>query len=184
MPGITPPASATATATSPLIARAESTTTVVNTTSETDLLSIALPTDLGVGDRVYLRMPFDMLNNSGAGVTYAIKVILGATTVLDTSATSFSTSGQRRRGRLEVAVAIEAIGGSPAQRVWGGISSGAPSASSMPWTSTNTLVGDGTGTATEDLSSAKNLKVSVTMGTAALTADFRRLSYMLLRYDA
>jgi hypothetical protein len=77
------------------------TTIISASTTETTVVSIALPTTLAAGDVVHLKARGDLLNNSGSGLNITFKLKLGTTTILTSGSTAVSTSANRRQWRLE-----------------------------------------------------------------------------------
>lgn len=150
------------------------TTTVVNTSSETDLYTKALPV-LAAGDVVRFRAFGDSINNSGATRTLTLKVKLGATTILTSPAMSFTANANRGEWNLDVLLIIEST---TAQRLGAFFTQGTVNASTWNTISSTQTI-SGAGTATEDVSSAKTLAVTATWDGAALTTDIRLLGAVL-----
>lgn len=154
-----------------LLDEVHATTTVVNTTTDTNLYSFTLPTDLAAGDVLRLHAQGDYLNNSGSAVSQRLRLKLGATTVIDAaSIVSIATSVNRRRWVLDAVLVVETT-----------------SAQRGDWTYlqglNNATVGyiadnlhnsvAGAATATEDLTSAKTLAFTVQHGAASANIDMR-----------
>jgi hypothetical protein len=163
-----------------LVAHGESTVEVVNSTTETDLFSYTVPAgSLAAGDRLRISAGIDFLNNSGGSVTYTPKLLLGATSILPGLALGVSSNTNRRYGSLDAVVAVVSTA---AQRAHGSIVAVGGS-SSFPG-STGSIIWSGTGTGTEDLTAALDLKFSVTLGTAHASADFNLQNFSVERIRA
>lgn len=139
----------------------------VNTTSETVVATVAVPTTVEAGDLLRFVAVGDMLNNTGGGVNFTFKSILGATTVLTTPATSLATGANRRQWRLSGEVLANATND---ERL--NFNLFITNAASTGWVGGAGAQFQARGTATEDLTAGKNLQLSVTMGTASASADF------------
>lgn len=141
--------------------------TAVDTTTETTLATLAVPIDVAAGDVLRFQASGDLLNNTGSNVTYAVKLKLGSTTILDTTARSVGTNSGRRYWNADASILL---GATNAQRVLGAlISYGTPG--SNKWQDLSFSAGGGYNAATEDLTSTKNLVLTITMGTASSSAD-------------
>ena len=152
-----------------LLNEAHATTTIANTTTETDLYSFALPTNLAAGDILRLSLRGDYLNNTGSGQGLTIKVKIGATTAitLASSGTQFGTGTDRRDWHADVLIACE---GTAAQRVYTSVVVGMNTAAAINAGSTFAM-GNETGSATEDTTSAKTLAVTATLTTASANLE-------------
>lgn len=83
------------------------TTTVVNTAAETTIYTKDLPTDLEPGDVLRLTLLGDFLNNTGASQSMRLKVKLGATTMVDSTAgTTIGSNANRRDFRFDALLTI------------------------------------------------------------------------------
>jgi hypothetical protein len=137
-------------------------------TAENTVFSQALPTTLVAGDVVRAVIAGDLLNNSGSSVNYAWRLYLGATLTLSTGNFSVATATTRRKWVLEAELLV--IDPAASERVAGTLIVSTSSSGTMPL-STAATVGAGYAAAAENLTSAKNLSVTVQMGTAVSTAD-------------
>jgi hypothetical protein len=147
-----------------------STTTIVNTTAETDLLSSSIPGNALsiVGNKIRVELVGDILNNTGAADTVLLKFKYGTTTILTTKAISLGASTNRRKWRAEIELIAET---SSAQRCSG--MAHVSEASSDTW-ATDEASGVnvvGYGTAAEATSSAKDVKVTATLGSASANLE-------------
>lgn len=140
--------------------------TAVNTTAETTLATIAIPTNIVAGDVLRLRLVGDMLNSSGSTATMKIRVYLGATVILDGGTASLTTLGNRRGWLADIDILVVATND---QRSSWSYTIGTGSFSSAQGVGTN-ISARGT-TATEDLTAGKSLAVTVVLGTAAANID-------------
>lgn len=143
------------------------TTTVVNTTTETTLETLTMPGGgLGVAGAAARAILFgDLLNNDGADRTYQFRFKLNSTTILDTGALTVEPSASRRLWRYEVHLVAET---DQIQRVGGHLEiSGAGG-------DTYHLSGVGYATAAEDGTSAVNFVLTAQMGTASANLDIRQ----------
>lgn len=161
-----------------LVARTETAVTVVNSTAETSLCSLATPT-VGVGDRLILRAGGDLINNSAGSVNFTFRLKLGGTTLCTSNALAIAVSPNRRRWNIEAVFAVAVVASS--QLVSGQLVVGNASATTM-FLSTSTNVGALGGTSAEDLSTAKNVVFSVEMSAADPLAELvlRQASLELL----
>jgi hypothetical protein len=164
------------------IAGSVSTVSVVNTTSEGDLVSASITGGiLAAGDMLRLRAHGDMLNNSGGGATFVPKVKYGATTILTTTARSFG-GPSATRGSWHLAVWLFAET-TTAQRVACEFRAGELVASGQ--LSTTDLVAlSGVGVAAEDSSGTLNLKFTTTLSAAHASLDMRCLAFSVERVKA
>lgn len=142
--------------------------TVVNTTTETNLLSYSLASP--VTNNLYRVTAYGtILNNSGANVTYHFRGKIGATTVMSfpTGQFSFATGANRRKWRYQFDIFFEST---TAQETSAALAISQVNAVSMPRIETNgTYVGYSA--CTEDFATAKNVIISIEMGTANANAE-------------
>lgn len=141
---------------------------VVNTAVETNLAQLAIPTTVAAGDILDFTLRGDQLNNSGGNVVYTFKFYIGATALTSAGFTA-STSANRRRVVLRAKVLV--VAPTNDQRIGAEVVFGSAGSATMTFGAGSLAVGDRT--TAENLTAGKNLTVSVTMDTAALTADFR-----------
>jgi hypothetical protein len=108
------------------------------------------------------------LNNSGGGVTYQYFVKVGATTVTTTNTFTFTANANRRKWRFVVDLFFDST---TVQEVSAQLSVSQAGTMTAPRVQAE---GDyiGYSTCTEDFATAKNVVVSVQMGTASASADF------------
>ena len=152
-----------------LLAADTNTITVVNTTTETEIVSLIVPAyGLAKGQVVRLTTAGDFLNNSGGAATVLFKVKLGSSVVLTTPATSLANSANLRQWRLVVDVLAET---SALQRVSAVLHFSDDTAADFGPAETYLV---GYGTDTEDGTATVDVSVSVTLGTAATTINIRR----------
>lgn len=154
-----------------VVAEAHADTTIVNTTTETDAVSLTLPAGVvAAGDIVRLTVWADQLNNSGGAVTYTYRLKIGATTALTTSAMSIGSNANRIKGvSIRCDILIESA---TAQRVRGELLGSARTTDTWPIAASVVVAATGYGVAAEDTTSAKTIKLTVQMGTANSLADF------------
>lgn len=143
--------------------------TIANSTTETTLATLAVPTSAPAASRYRFIIAGDILNNSAGAVNYTFKVKLGATTVLTASALSLANSATRRQFSVEGDVYVVAPASD--QRVRAVAVVGTTSSNNFSMANIN--VGPGYGTAAEDLTAGKNLLFTVQLGTADANADCR-----------
>lgn len=161
--------------TSRVVARSETTVTVVNSAAETDLFSYTVPGgSLLAGERLRLWIAYDMLNNSGGSLTFQPKLYLGATAMLTGTAVTLSSSATRRSGVGEFVLA--AVDGTN-QKVSGQML--AATGANFPGQTTAPISWVGIGSAAEDMSSDKAFKMTITISGANAAADFRLSSYFI-----
>jgi hypothetical protein len=153
-----------------VIDESHATTPVVNTTAQTDLVSLTLPGGLvAVGDVVRFRAMGDILNNSAGAINYTMRLKFGSTTVFTTSATSLSISANRRKFFVDAEIIIEST---TAQRLASILRTS--NAGGDTWgTDTTSLSATGSGFAAEDTATAKAVALTVNMSVADLLADAR-----------
>lgn len=153
-----------------VIAEAHADAGPVNTTSETDLASLALPTTLAAGDIARFVAVGDQLNNSAGAVTYTDKLYIGTTNVIATSAMSQAQTANRRRWVFSADILI--VDPAATQLVGSSLTVSATAAvAQMPMGSSGVFAGSGFGTVAEDLTAAKNVRLTATLGTADANAD-------------
>lgn len=129
---------------------------IVNSTVEATLASLAIPITVASGDVLRFAVMGDFLNNSGSTCTYTYKVKIGTTTVL-TGFSSQGTSANRKGLRAEVTILVL----SPTSQIVNGIISTGGGTAANVWT-----VGGGVGTGhaacAENLAVAKNIEFLAT----------------------
>lgn len=141
-----------------------------SSSAEQTLATLVWPAGIvAAGDILRFRAYGDMLNNSGSPVTYTWRFKIGGTTVLATTATSFSASASRHKWSVDLD--INAVSAS-SQRVGGTgliISSGASDTWAAGASAAQFFVPYGT--AAEDSSAALNVILTCQLGTSVSTAD-------------
>lgn len=157
------------------IADVSATATVVSSTSDTTLATLAVPTTVAAGDVLELVVAGDQLNNIGSNANYTYKIKLGATTMLATNALATSTNANRRA--FHCRALIDVIVAASDQRITATMIQGGATAGAIAFGAT---VAAGRGTAAEDLTAGKNLLFTVTLGTSDATIDFRLQEAVLL----
>lgn len=185
-----------ATAAGYTVLRKTSVTDVVNTTTATDLLAgvgvLPVLTTTGI---VAVTIIGDYLNNSGAGVSAALEVKLGATTIwkdtIVAAGNSFA-SANRRAFRLQLEIINQsATNSQQAGGYWwlgaedlpttgtGGSAGGSAVVGGMAGIAHHEAASPFGGSAAEDTSVSKTLTVNVTHGTAAATISWRALGAII-----
>lgn len=161
-----------------LIAAQLTDVSVVNSTTETNLVNLIAPAGiLQPADVLRLTVYGDFLNNSGAAVTYAFKLYFGATALLTSNAFSFSASASRGKFTATADIAMTDVA---AQRAGMSLLFTAQSATALPIT-TGAATAAGWGSSTEDPTTAKAVRLTATLGTANASADcFARLATLVL----
>jgi hypothetical protein len=146
-----------------LVQQSISATTVVNTTTESNLLSFS---QTAVADNCVYRIHAfgTILNNSGATVSYTLRFKIGATTALATVAVNRTSSVARRRWRTSFDVVM--AGGRASQVVSAQHLEGENVSQNWASPASTSFIYAGTNTATEDMASAKTIVFTVQMGTA------------------
>lgn len=160
---------------------------IVNTVTETDLLNdelTILANQLGTNKTGRLTLEGDYLNNSGANRTLQVKVKLGATTLFDDTVTLVFDADRRA---LRIVVEITNLGAANSQWL-GGLfalsaatngTSGGPAlgntagSSGGQATDLQGIVAPLRGSATEDTTANRTLKVTVTHGAAHASLSAR-----------
>lgn len=154
--------------------------TVNNTVVESDLARLTIPAGLAqVGDVFVLETAGDFLNTSGGSVTFKLRCYLGATAVLvQSTALSAGSSATRRKWTMRFTITVVAVAGNKnckCEAVMGDTASaGTMNNSSV------VLVGSNV-TAAEDLASAKDMAVTIEMGTAHTSTEMKSFSAHLYR---
>lgn len=152
---------------------------VVNTVTETPVASFTVPaTRLLAGDLLTLDLGWDVLNNSGANLTFTYRFKVNGTTIGQTGAISLGTSSQRVNMTGRFHIALPQLN---APRVWGSFWGAFASGGFGGINSANAGV---LAPATPNVDfGAADVPVEFTcqMGTAAATADFRLTSANLTR---
>jgi hypothetical protein len=117
-------------------------------------------------ERYQLTAFGSQLNNSGGGVNYQYFVKIGATTVITTITTSFANNANRRKWRFVVDLFFDSTTVQEVSAELNVSNAGSLTAPSI----SQTYIGYST--CTEDFATAKNVVLSVQMGTASANADF------------
>jgi hypothetical protein len=153
------------------------TTQVVSTTTKTAFLTQSIG-PVTAGD-VYVLTAFgDFLQNSAGSPTYTLEFALGSTTLGTSNALAFAALPTRRKWHME----LQLLCGTTSSQVMGGLLTigGLSSTVSLPLVAPNAST-PLTYTATEDMSTAKNLLWQVTMSANSASMDWRTLGYTLRR---
>lgn len=147
-----------------------STTTVNNTTTETDLFSSTLPAfALEVANRsVRLKLAGEFLNNTGGADTLVIRVKIGTTTLLATVALSLAASANRRKWFLEAEIISTAA---DTQRARGTLHISDADTDSFSDSGTDGVFAVGYGTGAEVTSNALDFDVTGQLGTASVNLE-------------
>jgi hypothetical protein len=178
--GPTGPAGAT------LLTSSGSQVSVVNTTSETNLFDYSLAS-AQAGDVIEITAFGTKLIDNSAGPTGTWRFKIGGTTVLASLANpsgAASASADLRKWQVKISIIVTSTS---AQKVTGVVMDKRGSANNnTSWVvlndATNQIVLVGYGTASEDLTSAKNLILTFQWGTAAVTNDLDLEGFYIVRY--
>lgn len=162
------------------VSQVVATTTVNTSAAETDLARIAIPANIAkAGDVFELLAWGDLLNNTGGAVTTTWRLYLGATAYLTSGAVSASANANRRQWNARLLIAMEST---TAQRFAGNLL--ISSANGATWdtlgATTTTLVASRVGGAI-DMSSARDVALTVQMGTSDANAEVRLFAAALNR---
>lgn len=143
---------------------AVTTATATNTTTITPVATLTIPGgELVAGDAVRMFVMLEQTNNSGGTVTCLLRAKFGSTTILTLASTfNMGSSANKAHPWVELDLFIETT---TAQRLSGRLDLSFVSSATWPRAS-STDIGSGYGVATEDTSTAKDLVVSVEMGSA------------------
>lgn len=162
-----------------VVSQSSSTVTVNNTTAETDLINFSFPAVVA-GDVYNLSYWGDCLTNTGGSVTIENKLYLGATTIGDTGALTFSSSTANRRQFYGV---MTIMCPTTSSQVWGGAMVGASgNAVAQVWVVVNNNnTGAITASSSEVLTSAKTLRLTSIFGSASTNLETRLKGYVLTR---
>lgn len=142
-----------------------STTTIVNSAAEANLVTASIPAGaLGaVGNKIRVEVAGDFLNNSGGADTIVFKFKYGTTTLLTTKAISLGASANRRKWRAEIELIAVT---SATQRASGLLHISEDSIDTWATDESSGVNVSGYGTASEATTSAKNVVVTAQLGTA------------------
>lgn len=144
--------------------------TVVNTTAETDLARFTIPAgEPQAGDLYILEMWGDWINNSGSAVNFTVKSYFGASAQLNTGAVSSTANANRRPWECQVLILISSASVQQIKGVFFG--TGTAGGTWAVIAGANMFIGNALGS--EDTTAAVDCALTVTMGTAASTADMR-----------
>lgn len=143
-----------------------------NTVVETDLASHPVPQTVVNGDIVRLIAYGIQLNNSGGNVTHIVKTYLGTTVLSNLQSVSLATNANGKWWRFEVELVIVSIV-SPFLQHAGFDGIIGPTGANPGWATNSNTATDGGRVAAEDVVGAvKNLRVTMTLGTASALASF------------
>jgi hypothetical protein len=151
---------------------------VVNTTTETTLVSLTVPAaELMAGDVLTFGVGWDVLNNSGSSVNYTYRLKYGGVTVGQSSAVAVGTSVQRvgARGTFHILLPTLAT-----PRTWGEFTASFASSSFGGINTAHSGVLIPSAPAV-DFSTDTAVVFTCQMGTAASTADFRLVAASIRR---
>ncbi len=147
-----------------------STTTIVNTVTETDLVNFDVPAN-GleiVGHSIRVVASGEFLNNTGGADTVQFRVKLGATTMLAPAAISFNASATRRKWFMEIDLLAEA---EDLQRAAGILLVSDADTDSFADHGTDGQAATGYGTAAETTSGALTFKITGQLATASANLE-------------
>ncbi len=151
---------------------------IVNTTTETSMFDLTVTAaQVAAGDLLELEAAWDLLNNSGAAVTYTYKVKLGAVTVFQAGGFSINTSTTRYRAHARAVINLASLSDQRWKAEFFGANANASTMSSLT-TATSTV---GVNSTSVDLSTNQTLSITVTMSAAAATVDTRPYAATLRR---
>lgn len=140
--------------------------TVVESTAATAIAEHSIPDNVKAGDVLKLTVYGDHLNNSGGSTTVGFNVVIGATTAIAIAALTNATSANRRRWWFTILLVIKEVD-EQILAIHGDFNT----ANVGPTWSSSGLQTEATGTATEDLSAGKDLKLEVTLGNSSSAID-------------
>jgi hypothetical protein len=151
------------------VADIRSTVNVVNTTTNTAIVTLAVPSTVVSGDIVRLRAVGDIFNNSSGSVTFTFQVKIGTTTLRSSNGVASTASANRRPWFADIYMLVVSPSGSPSQLF--GILMGLNASSSTVLNLGTPNLGSASGTATQDLTAAPNLVINVQMSVADALAE-------------
>lgn len=140
-----------------------STTTVVSSAAETDLLSVGVPAGAldTPGRKVRVEIAGDILNNTGSAQTVVLKFKYDDTTILTTKAISLAASANRRKWRAEIELIAET---SSAQRCSALAHISEAATDTFATDETDGVNITGYGTSAETTATEKTVKVTAQLG--------------------
>jgi hypothetical protein len=150
-----------------------STTTISNSTTQTDLLSVNIT---GAANDLYQLVAWgEMLNNTGGSVTFSFRAKLGSTTML-TAGQGLGASADKRYWRYELYLPIVSTTSQQANgqvTMTSAVAAGTMASQAAMWT--------GNGTATEDVSTSKALALSGQLSVASTSATISITGWYLTK---
>jgi hypothetical protein len=160
-------------------------TSFSNSTAENTLYTYTIAANtLGSEASVTLRLVGALTNNTGGNVNYRFKVILGSTVMYDDTVT-VATNANPRAWNLDIIIGNK--NSTSAQALGGGIqvsnATGATAGYGVLTSPGPTTATGIRGDATVDMTSARNLDVSVTMNTASANASIAQAYAILILND-
>ena len=184
--GDTGPTGPTGAAGGTVLSYSASQVSVVNTTTETDLFSYSLAGS-AAGDIIEITAFGTRLVNNATNAAATWRFKIGSTTVLQSASIavgSTSASTDLRKWQVKISILISSTS---AQKVTGVVmDKRANTNNSNSWIAltdgSNQIVLVGYGTASEDLTSAKNLILTWQWAAAATTSDIDLEGYYIVRY--
>lgn len=152
-----------------LVALSATAVTTSNSTTETNVFSISQ--QAVSANCAYVLTAWGLiLNNSGASVNYQFRGKIGSTTVWTPGQISAATGGANRFWRCDFVIGIQ--GARTAQTTQQSLRVSGIVTGSQTAIRDDFYIGHGTGSATEDMNSAKTVALSIQMGTANANASF------------
>ena len=152
-----------------LLAEKHSTTTVVNTSAESDLCRFIVPSGLvAAGDVLRFSASGDYLNNSGGAQDHIVRFYIGATAVLTTPTQSPAATATRRKWLAETEVVIESTS---AERIVG-LFLVTSAATADSW-GASSLFNNGHNTAAVSMTGATDIALTVDFLNANASLDMR-----------
>lgn len=139
-----------------------------NTAAEQTLASLALAAGaVKAGDRLQFEASGEAVNSSGGSVNYMFAFKLGATTLISGQG-GLGTAASHRFWVARYELVIESLS---VQNASGFVLVGTGTAGTQSLSTSNVLGPGGSGDAAEDLTAAKNVVLTCTMGTADANAS-------------
>jgi hypothetical protein len=153
-----------------------------NTAAEFDLFSYTLPTNLAAGALIRVRLFGRYLNNSGASNTPVWKFKIGSTVITSTNWNAEGTASTDRYWTAEFVIHVTTPASSQFAELNLAVQSNASSGENWRQTGAH-QVAAGRGVFTEDLTSAKTVKLTSTLGTANAGLEQYTLASTVERID-
>lgn len=156
--------------------------TVNNTTAETDLFALNIPTNLVAGNVLEFEAGGTIVNNTAGAITFTFKIYVGGTAYITTGGVSI-TAGSTAPRRWSIRGKLVIVDPAATQEMLASIMISTPSSSSqMPPSASANISAPGNVSTAKNLTSASTLKATVAMGTADANATIVCTTALLIAH--